>query len=142
MGPPSFHRRFIAGGDNTAMRTARRGERRAPLRRSSTVIGAPVPGMSPEQEDAAWRAAAPEARRIIASLLEEEFEDRLVRNGVLGERTGIYWAHDTPSGWNLADSNLFTRPFLMDQLERVLEENQAVTDGVLDALGRLGGHQK
>ncbi len=77
------------------------------------VAGTPVPGISPEEEHAAWRDARPEAQRLIARLLDTRSEQTLLRNGVLGERTVIYWAFDAPGGWSLVDANFFTRPFLM-----------------------------
>lgn len=94
------------------------------------------PDLSPEAEDAAWREAAPEVRRLIAMLMDESADAHRLPHAFRGERTMLHSGSDylaTPgSGYSY---NWLTAPFADSSINRMVSKLDDVADATASSEG-------
>ena len=77
--------------------------------------------LTDEAQRAAWRRAAPNARRLIALLLDAGYDRDLRVLGFRGEFPGVYSFHNEAAGPGAAAYNFATAPFIDADVARLLD---------------------
>lgn len=79
------------------------------------------PGMTPEQERAAWQTARADVEAIIERLLDEQQDAKRLELSWRGERVITHSVLDTFGGGLLLPSNVLTRPLMTANIAELLE---------------------
>ena len=82
-------------------------------------------GLSGEAERRAWRAAAPAARKLIALLLDADYDRDLRVRGLGGEFASVYSAPASAAGRGPGGYNVLTAPFMDADLAKLLAREAA-----------------
>ena len=88
--------------------------------RDELILGRPG-DLTGDAGRAAWHDAAPNARRLIALLLDADYDRDLRNLGFRGEFASAYSFPDAAAGGGPAGYNFFTAPFLDADLSRFLD---------------------